>query len=69
MGRDRVFRRCWAGGRAQETGLAVSFGFDLVVGPAAGLEVGVLGGAVVGYGVDWSYWRPQRLRNRRKPDR
>ena len=28
------------GGRPQETGLAVSFGFDLVVGPAAGLEVG-----------------------------
>ncbi len=37
---------------SEEAGLAVSFGFGLVVGPASGLEVGVLGGAVVGYGVD-----------------
>ncbi len=34
---------------AQETGLAVSFGFDLVVGPAAGLE---LVGPVVQDGFD-----------------
>ena len=37
---------------SEEAGLAVLFGFDLVVGPASGLEVGVLGGAVVGDGVD-----------------
>ena len=37
---------------SEEAGLAVWFGFGLVAGPAAGLEVGVLGGAVVGYGVD-----------------